>query len=203
MRAQTKAATGLPGRPKTGVPCHKPSAKGRPGFTAIRQSDMVPVSVNRADMWSSSPAEAPPEVRITSAFSAASLRYPGSTAIDGANGNGPRADARGIASFGDRDTGAYELVDDRNLIVTSTADGINGGDDEVTLREAILAANARDGVFNRHGQVSSRRDLAETGGCEKPAFSGARGAVSGGDDEERTCAIRARPARSRILATGA
>ena len=64
---QTKAATGLPGSPKTGRPRQRPSASGRPGFTAIRQVASAPRAFRSAATWSSSPAEAPPLVRIASA----------------------------------------------------------------------------------------------------------------------------------------
>jgi len=66
IRVQTIAATGLPGSPKTGAPCHMPSAKGRPGLTAMRHRSSAPASDKRADTWSSSPADAPPLVRIAS-----------------------------------------------------------------------------------------------------------------------------------------
>lgn len=42
IRAQTSAATGLPGNPKTGTSCHMASASGRPGLTAIRQLLRLP-----------------------------------------------------------------------------------------------------------------------------------------------------------------
>lgn len=64
----------------------------------------------------------------------------------GAGGlNARLGDARGIDSFGQRDLGAYEQVDNANLIVTSLDDGIDATDGVITLREAVLAANARAG----------------------------------------------------------
>ena len=45
----------------------RPSASGRPGFTAMRQVVERAAGLRSAATWSSSPAEAPPEVRIASA----------------------------------------------------------------------------------------------------------------------------------------
>ena len=70
ISAQTKAATGLPGRPNTGLPRQTPIASGRPGFMAMRQTVSASASRRMRLMWSSSPAEAPPEVRIASACAA-------------------------------------------------------------------------------------------------------------------------------------
>ena len=48
---QTKAATGLPGSPNTGRPPQRPSASGRPGFTAMRQVSSAPARLQeRRDM---------------------------------------------------------------------------------------------------------------------------------------------------------
>src|SRR5690554_7511082 len=68
--AQTQAATGLPGRPTTGVPLNMASARGRPGLMAMRQLLISPCAFRVFDTWSSSPAETPPLVRIRSQCSA-------------------------------------------------------------------------------------------------------------------------------------
>ena len=67
IKEQTNAATGFPGNPKIGFSLHDPIANGRPGLTAILQFLSVPCTLISLETWSSSPADAPPEITITSA----------------------------------------------------------------------------------------------------------------------------------------
>lgn len=71
---------------------------------------------------------------------------PANPALGAGGLNARIGDARQITSIGDSDLGAYQLVDDTNLIVTTLEDGIDTTDGVITLREAILAANGRDGA---------------------------------------------------------
>ena len=59
------AATGLPGRPTNTASPSRPNASGRPGFIAICQKSSRPSAATLRTTWSSSPREAPPEVRMT------------------------------------------------------------------------------------------------------------------------------------------
>lgn len=73
------------------------------------------------------------------------LNDPLKPAAGGGTLNARGSDARELVRF-NSDLGAYELVVDQHLVVTSTGDGIDATDGVITLREAVLAANARDGV---------------------------------------------------------
>lgn len=71
---------------------------------------------------------------------------PANPALNSGGANARSGDARGIDGFGQRDLGSYQTVSDQNLVVTLLDDGVSAIDGGVTLREAVLAANARDGA---------------------------------------------------------
>ena len=65
---------GFPGRPKIGVPDQCPKIGGDPGRIFTRQNLMSPFFFHYFRTKSLSPMETPPEVIITSQFSAASFQ---------------------------------------------------------------------------------------------------------------------------------